>query len=440
MPYCFETIFYQHKDRFVTDLIEQLRKIYDSLRQGTYSTTNQLIDNHPSVKEIEKLTLERFGMTMEISKDLYVLSPAAIVPFFGDYMRGVGTTNFYKSFSSNVKMGDLIRKIESIEKAKIKTLKKSHGKKGYVDLKHARVGGYLSTLRHYLILDFKWMYDAGITEEELAGIMLHEYGHAFDGMEEHYRLEKTNRAILDILLELRDNQEEKALYHFRNTFTESEFKAAQLSTSKERQDFCSELALQYLNTIDSQYLDGKYDETNFENMADSFATRFGVGKHMVSGLQKLHLNGGQVLPRNFFGYAVTSVLYTLSAAVVLLIVPPYGLLGFMALSTLLFGKRNADMTYDLPMDRYTRIKNTIVNALKNTSLPVDVTKDLLEQIEFIDQVICEYMQAPQSLFDVFANWALPANRRTQNYIDLQQSFERNMNNPLFVKSAQLRVL
>ena len=68
MSYSFETIFYQHKDRFVTDLIEQLRKIYDSLRQGTYSTTNQLIDNHPSVKEIEKLTLERFGMTMEISK------------------------------------------------------------------------------------------------------------------------------------------------------------------------------------------------------------------------------------------------------------------------------------------------------------------------------------------------------------------------------------
>lgn len=435
-----ETIQYQYKDRFESELKALLGSIYDSVKAKEYKTTNEIIAKHPAVKKIEALVMDRLGLNIEITKDLYVISPAAVIPFFGDYMRGYRTMGFYQTFGSGVKFGDILKKIEAIDKAKIAAMKKAHNKTGYVDLKHAKVGGYLSELRHYVLFDFVWMYKANIDPNEQAGIMAHELGHAFDGLEEHYRLQTTNRAIFDILLDLRDGREDKALYRYRHTFSEAEFRHAQLSTSAERQDFCSELALRYMDTIKSQYLDDKYDETNFENMADSFATRFGMGKDVVSGLHKLHLAGGVMLPRNGFGYSVMTMVQVMTAAMMLLIAPPFGALAYIGVSVFFMGKRNADLTYDLPIDRYQRIKNTIVNAIKNTKLPVDVTKDLLEQIRFIDTLIEGFMNNETNLGDTIANLLSPSSRRAVYYVQLQQDLERNLNNPLFIKSAELRTM
>lgn len=440
MSISFETIQYQHKDSFGGDLQALLQSIYDSIKSKEYKTTNQIIAKHPSVKKIEVLVKERMGLNIEISKDLYVISPAAIIPFFGDYMRGHRISDFYQTFGTGVRFGDILKKVEEIDKAKIASMKKAHNQTGYVDLKHARVGGYLAQLRHYVLLNFVWMYESDITAAELAAITTHELGHAFDGLEEHYRLETTNRAIFDILVDLREGREDKALYRFRNKFTQTQFKHAQLSTSAERQDFCSELALRYMDTIQSQYLDDKYDETNFENMADSFATRFGMGKDIVSGLHKLHLSGGAVLPRNGFGYSVVAFVQVLTLATLLLIAPPFGAMAYAGLAVFFMGKRNANLTYDLPTDRYQRIKNTIVNAIKDTRLPVEVTKDLLEQIGYIDVLIEGFMNHDFDMGDAFANLLVPSNRNAVYYVNLQQMLERNLNNPLFVKSAELRVL
>lgn len=435
-----ETIQYQHKDRFEKDLKALLGSIYDSVKSKEYKTANEIISKHPAVKKIEALVMDRLGLNIEITKDLYVISPAAVIPFFGDYMRGYGTMGFYQTFGSGVKFGDILKKIEAIDKAKLVAMKKAHNKTGFVDLKHARVGGYLSDLRHYVLFDFVWMYKHDITPDEQAGIMTHELGHAFDGLEEHYRLQTTNRAIFDILVDLREGNEDKALYRYRNTFTEKEFRHAQLDTSAERQDFCSELALRYLDTIKGQYLDDKYDETNFENMADTFAARFGMGKDVVSGLQKLYLAGGAVLPRNGFGYSIVTLVQVLTAAMILLIVPPFGALAYVGVSVLFMGKRNADLTYDLPIDRYQRIKNTMINAIKNTKLPTDVIKDLLDQIGYIDTLIEGFMSNDFDLGDAIANLLSPSSRRAVYYINLQQDLERNLNNELFVKAAQLRTL
>ena len=439
MSISFETIQYQHKDSFGGDLQALLQSIFDSLESKEYKTTNQIIGKHPSVKKIEVLVKERMGLNIEICKDLHVISPAAIIPFFGDYMRGHRISDFYQTFGTGVRFGDILKKVEEIDKAKIASMKKAHNQTGYVDLKHARVGGYLAQLRHYVLLDFVWMYRNDITAAELAAITTHELGHAFDGLEEHYRLQTTNRAIFDILVDLREGREDKALYRFRNKFTEAQFKHAQLSTSAERQDFCSELALRYLDTIQSQYLDDKYDETNFENMADSFATRFGMGKDIVSGLHKLHLRGGAVLPRNGFGYSVVAFVQVLTVAVLLLVYPPFGAIAYAGLAVFFMGKRNANMTYDLPIDRYQRIKNTIVNAIKDTRLPVEVTKDLLEQIGYINVLIEGFMNHDFDMGDAFANLIVPTNRNAVYYVNLQQMLERNLNNPLYLLCGSVPV-
>lgn len=436
-----ETIDYQLKDRFGQELSSLIASIFKDIQAGQYKNTNAIIDKHPAVGQIETLVRERLGLCVEFVKDLWAISPAAIIPFFGDYMRGYQAFGFYRSFGVGVKFGDIIRRFEKIEQSKIQAMKKAHLKKGWIDFKRAKVGGYLSELRHHVLLDFVWLYRAGMTPEESAAILSHELGHAFDGLEEHYRLNSTNRAIFDILVDLRDGKEEQALYTYHHTFTHSEFKQAQLNTSKERHDFCGELAMRYLDTIEPQYLDGKYDETNFENMADSFATRFGMGKDIVSGLHKLHEAGGALLPRNIWGYGALTLFNVLAAAMTLLVFPPFGMLAFVGIAVLLMGKRNANMTYDLPTDRYQRIRNTLVNALKDTQLPAEVSKDLLEQIAYIDPLIEGFINSSEyDLMDMVANFVSPSSRKAIHYIELQQSMERSLNNELFVKAAQLRTM
>lgn len=440
MAFSLETIQYQHKDRFVPQLQDLIESLYSALGSGKYKTTNQLIEKHPSVKAIEELVFERFGMQVEISKDLYVLSPAAVIPFFGDYLREYREIGFYKTYGSGVKFGDIIKRFEHIQKDKIKVLKKIHNKSGYVDLKHARVGGYLSEIRHYLLLDFKWAYTNEITPEEFSAITCHELGHAFDGMEEHYRLQRVNRSIFDILVDLRDGQEDRALYTYRNTFTETQFQQARLSDDKVRQDFCGKLALEYIGAINSQYLDDKYDETNYENMADSFATRMGLGQELVSGLHKLHLGGGAVVVKNPVTPALNVVFEVLVIASVLMVVPVYGTIAYASIVYFLLGKRNENMTYDLPIDRYQRVRNTLVNALKDTKLPKDVVEGYLEQIAFVDNLIEGFMHTDFSVSETLSNWINPSNRKAVYYIELQQKLEKALNNSLFVKSAQLRVM
>lgn len=436
MTISLETIDYQYKDPFPKLLESVIDDIYDALSSHGYKDTEEIVKKHPSAKKIDGLIKDRFNLNIELQSKLHVISPAAIIPFSGDYYRhGMKKQGFTDFFNFNGL--SLVETINTILKDKKAMLSKIHNKKGFINTKLARVGGYLSEVRHYLIIDFKWMMESGINSAELTAIILHEIGHAFDGLEEHYRLETTNRAILDILVDLNDNKTEEAQYKFKNTFTESEFKHSHLDNDTLRQDFCGELAKQYVGHAKSQLHSGKYDENNFENMADSFAARFGMGKHLVSGLDKLMRSHGAVLNNTLPTKMVYYTVDVLLIAVLFLIVPVYGALVWVLVMSYLCNTANSSYTYDRPLDRYQRIRNTIVNSLKKLDLPKEVVKDLLEQVEYIDTTIANSV-ALRSSYSIAGDVIFSDARRDTYYVDLQRMIEDRLNNNLFVKSAQIR--
>lgn len=431
-----ETIDYQYKDSFPPQLEHSVEEFYDALTSHGYKSTQDLVKRHPGVKKLEALIFDRFGMKVQFQENLHVLSPAAVIPFFGDYYRhDMKQQGFMDLFHFNGMT--IIETIEKILKDRKSTLSKIHNKKGFINTKLARVGGYLSEVTHYLIIDFQWALDVGLTAKELAAIILHEVGHAFDGMEEHYRLETTNRAILDILVDLNDNKVESATYKFKKTFPKSEFDAAHLSSEKERQDFCGELARQYIGHVKSQMPSAKYDETNFENMADTFAARFGMGKHLVSALEKLMRKSGAVVDNTLTNRIIYYTIDVMLIAGLFLIVPVYGAIVFTVAMMYLCNTNNETLTYDKPIERYTRIRNTIVNSLKKLDLPKDVLKDLLEQLEYIEAIMRNSVALTPTL-TLAGDTVFPDARRDTYYIDLQRAIEDSLNNRLFVQSAQLR--
>lgn len=428
-----ETVEYQLRDTFPSKLAAIIERLYDSITDRKYKDTETLVLNNPDCKAIDKLIFDRFKLNVELQHNLHALSPAAIIPFFGDYYKvNKSALGFFKFNGLN-----LVKTIEKIIKDREEQSVAIHNKEGYIDLKTARVGGYLSEVKHYLIIDFVLMQSLGITPMELTAIIMHELGHAFDGLEEHYRISRTNRAIYDILIDLNNNKVDNAKYKYRHFFSKEYFDKSTTDVKDVREDFATELAHTYLGEIGSQLQHNKYNETNYENMSDTFATRFGLGKDLVSALDKLMRNSGRVYDR--YGY-VGGVNAFLDIMLSVLMFAAFGAAGgvvFVICMVHLNSISETNYTYDTPLDRYNRIKNTIVNALKRSNLPKEVVKNLLDQLEYI-QTLMENSSEYKNLYESIADRIHPGAIQAKYYIDLQKRIENNLNNQLFVKSAQLQ--
>lgn len=185
-------------------------------------------------------------------------------------------------------------------------------------------------------------------------------------------------------------------------------------------------------------MNGKYDQTNFENLADSFASRFNVGKELVSGLEKLHRNHGVTYENTRSVFFILMLLDVLVSILMLVVLGPFAIVlaGYLFICVY---HGNADhMTYDFPIERYTRIRNNIVNNLKQRDLPESLVKDLLEQYRFIDDVVNRSMHF-KGVLPSIADYFIPTNRENKFHIDLQQTIENGLNNSLFISSAAIRV-
>lgn len=442
-----ETIQYQYKDDFPVTLENYVSSIYDGIAKKKWANNAVLISKAPEIAKIELLIMNRLGLNVVFDKHMTGFSSAAIVPFFRDYLGEA--SNISQSAKevvtgtsglSGTNLSKAILRINAVLKEKKQAIKKLHGKTGTVNRKLAKVTGYLSEIRHYLIIDFMAMKFYGLTAGELTAVILHELGHAFDGIEEHHRLESTNSSIVDILDDLSANRKDEAVRRFKLTFTKEEFEKDITSDSVEEIDFCGKLALAYMGEVKSQLLDAKYDESNFENMADTFAARFGMGDQLVSGLQKIYQKTNSVLPNS---KSLFFALYSIDVAILASTFLLFGVAGglvFNGIILLFFsGTDNNSRVYDDPVERYTRIKNTVINAMKGVEVDKENLSVLLDQYEYIEEIIQKSNNRPDMFTDI-ADVIRPSARKARYYIDLQRSIENSLNNKLFVKSAQLKVL
>ena len=438
MNHALETIDYQHQDRFPRELTALVQDIHSVAGRGKWSENTTIIASHPARLKIEQLVLQRLGLRIEFQKYLPSLTPAAVIPYFGDHYRHLqGATGLFKELFSFSARG-VTQEVGVLEKERKKLLKQIHGRTGFVNTRLAKVGGYLSELKHYLIIDFVALKSLGLSAPEVCAVILHELGHAFDGLEEHYRLQSTNRAILDSLDQLYSRGEAKSVYRFKTKFDAKDFESAMHSSQTERQDFSTELAMQYLQEVRSQMPNAKYDETNFENMADSFATRFGMGAELSSGLDRIYKQTGQSLSPRGAMLTVAWTVDVLSMALLFTLIPVWGSIVYVVVVSYLTRISASHMTYDEAPQRINRIRQTLVSALKDPHLPVELTRALLAQLDAV-QVVLSDTASYQAILSRVGDAVFSDARADRYYVDLQRSIESQLANPLFVQSARLRV-
>lgn len=422
--YGMETIDFQLKDTIGRD-IERFFEIIDKeLKDRHYE-----FDKDRSNKILIDLLFKRFGIKVRLHTESAL---AAVMPFY---------SNRHHIFLDDIWRGVNIREQTAF-------LRKLEKRKGTVDLKHAKLGGFFSEYVHDLYLNMSALVDYKLTPAERTGITLHENGHIFYACEYANRMDTTNQVLGNIALELAPEKKNKDLKYI---YTEIKKVNPEITEEEvDRMVNSSDLIAGYtwfktvVGAVGTQMKIAKYDETAFEQGADNFASRFGYGRHLVTGLDKLYLASGS--PEKFESVRKLNRVFE-----VLGLVGGLGLVvgwigaGLVAQAVLLAmlmmicfvtsGESFMDYTYDELKLRYTRIRQDSIACLKDMKLPPDQVKAVLDSIALMDKIIDE-TAVYRGLFNRVANLVLPWERRTSAAIQEQQLLEEMANNDLFVAGAK----
>lgn len=399
---------------------------------------------------LETLTYQRTGIKTKI--DLKSFSNGAIMPFY------INSNNI---LAKGAHRGEL----ENIDASQDKLLKTFDKKSsGTVDIKNATVSGIFSEYEHPLYLGLEMNFGCNMSPGEITAVMLHELGHAFTFYEYSNRLSSTNQVLTEyVSSSIGKKNPGKRKYNLEqlNRYGVVSDEECDSLLNNEGSILTNAMFLRYIGYVVSTLPNVRYDETSAEQLADNFASRFGYGKELVTGLDKLYRSGyapeKYIASRAFLylfelliTYEVVTFLFgvILNANIALYVVAKGGI--WLAAKTFNYvylmlawwsvtGADNEDMTYDKLKLRYTRIRSDMITTLKNPNVDKATSERVVKAISEIDPIIKNTM-IHNNLLTMAKNFLLPVHRNTSSAIALQQQLEILASNDLFVKAAELKSL
>lgn len=444
-----EAIKYQANDSFFPKLTRLIEEMYSDIDNGKYRDNIDLLKGGYSEK-IEKLIKNRFNINVKVDPEISFVAPLAILPFSSDQLNQMsgGVPKIDSKFMSKLNpfndrdIENAIARFNDILLDNKATAKHIDGKRGSINFANATVTGYLAEVNHYMVFNLWFIKEVGgLTPAELAAATIHEIGHAFTGLEYHFKKVTTNNAIAEVMHELNNNDIEKATYVFKSRFGAKELEEAQLSKDSTREDFAGAIAARYMKVMDSQYQSGFYDATSFEYLSDNFATKLGAGAALTSGLDKLNTKFNYGINRrkwiNFWNYLETWLLWLMWS-----LTGYGGIFGFFWLIYILFAGTiwiKSVPIYDNFRDRHSRVSNEIANILKDVKLPKGEKENLINQYEMvksIENINFNYEPYAAKIVGIF----VPSFRRNKYYKRKQQVVESALSNGLFVSAAKMELV
>lgn len=313
---------------------------------------------------------------------------------------------------------------------------------GSIDRANGRVTGVFSKILTSITMG-TGLWDQGkLTPEEVAAVCLHEIGHVFTFFECLMQTATLNMVLASA------NQ---ALAHTTdmNHRLQLVFETQQaLGVKVEDQEGLARPGIKsdafnavFLKACMDPKLrsaagSATYDLRSSEFLADQFAARYGAGRALVIGLDKMHtvLGDGHRLPM-----AAHIVFQAFRTAVYLLSLFVFPITTVVVATLFLIFMPNESHVYDMPAERMARVRNDLVQSLKDTSLPAKVRQQLVQDIEALDK-IRQGVEDHRTLMDYV--WIALTSKRRGQYAQMrfQQEIEKLVNNDFFVKAQQFKHL
>lgn len=305
---------------------------------------------------------------------------------------------------------------------------------GTIDLKRSKVSGDFAHLYSEIyigeVLLFK---DSKFTPAETTAIILHEVGHVFVIMEMIARFSRTNYVMEAAMKRMLDSetpvQRIQILQQLENIYGDTIPDKDRIAASKKGKNYYRTVFMTLaVRESQSQLGHNLYDLRGFEQLADQFASRHGMGKDLALALDKLHRATGD---RVYWGTPV----YYLVMVFEFIIFMSATLLTW-GLFPLLMAAANYDI-YDPMPRRVEKFKLDAIDALKNEDISKKDRKILLENIKVFDSLLDE-MKDNEDFGKLFWNTIMPWGRKQKRDIVFNEQLERMLNNSLYAAAAELK--
>lgn len=431
-----EMIGFQKNDSFGPAMEEIVTKYQDLVKQGL---SHKAIQSDQELKRsFEDLIFARFGLKVELITNNML---AAVIPNY--YLENNPITSDY--FRGWFKGSTDLPGVQDIKKMVGKDL-------GTINMETAKVTGWFSKQSSPIFVNFKNLIDNYKVEApEIVGIILHEIGHIFDAIAFLNRQHTGNRIIADVARYIEGNKEKPDVDYVYKEIKKVDPKAtrdiAEGLVSGNAPVMGVTLYRLAIGQMQSSMSDDTYDRVQFEAMSDVFATRFGYGPMVVSGLEKFESvysdYENSAIRALSMVQMTASWLLTLASVLTIPMGPFVFVIRVVVLAIVAWvigtntGSRGIFRLYDNTAQRYARIRNQIVEQIKNPELEPDLRRNLLQQIETIDAII-EGKKTFSFIFDRIMDSINPKDRNAKNSIESQQRIESMIANDLFVQSARLK--
>lgn len=321
---------------------------------------------------------------------------------------------------------------------------KNFNHRNYVDLKSATVHGIFTTLKTDLSINLTQVrYEYGPSAKHLTAVVLHEVGHLFT-LFEFMNVSETNNQVLSYISKSITSSTVPSQKEF--IFKEAEevlnLSKGSLVTLKDEVDV-NKINIVLVKNIYDNYLQKNniniYDQTACEQLADQFVSRMGYGRELIDALSK-----GKSYYTDLF-YDINVVTYIVTAPIALLApaalaLPTIPIIAlWLAVFLLAPSAYNKDYSYDSLRVRMLRIKEDSIRRLKDKKLDKETTKIVLSNLEAMDNVL-KNVHAHKSILESAMNFISSKAKRIAESTKLQRELEELASNPLFIKSAQLKVI
>lgn len=373
------------------------------------------IADNPSVGNLSKCIKEFTNMNFVIH--LGDQGPSVEIPKVD--RNNVLVNNFLKNYINNTSGMALIKDSDKAVR-------------GSVNRKTGKVSGVFSEIAVAMYLPAKLMSSDSFTPEQKASIILHEVGHIETYFEYLSNTITTNQVLAGIskgLLGANSIKErEVILMSAKNALKLKELNTEELSKVTNDKVVEYVVVSSVIRENSSEIGTNIYDYNTWEYLADQYATRMGAGRHLVTALDKIYKSSWNISKRGITTY----LSFEAFKLVVLFVSPALGLM-------LITMDGSGDGTYDRPGARLKRVRNQLVERLKDKALTKDEIMVVTEDIKIIDTVL-ETFEDRRQFFGLLWDTLSPSARRAYSQEKLQQQLELFAANELFTRSTEFKTM
>lgn len=409
---------------------KELVLVFGEIRKEFKSKKGAKLSDSEYGVHLAKVIKNRSGLT--VSVDLTDFGPAVNVPALN---------------KNNPLVNESIREMVPSTEG-IRLIQEAGGAvKGKVNMRTAMVSGVFSEMRNTLYMPTNMLLDAKYTIEEMAAITLHEIGHLFTYCEYMARTVTTNQVLAGMakgLSNAKTPEEREIILVSTNKALKLDLDATELAKEKDNKVIEYVVVTNVGRQAESELGTNIYDFNTWEMLSDQFAARHGAGVHLVTALEKLYRSMGNISFRSTAGYlAMEGLKATLFFGSMALTFSGAGTLWTrlgVTFAMLLIGMDGmGDGTYDRPGVRLKRVRNQIVEEMKNKKISPDHGARLTEDLLAIDEVLKDINDREQ-LFGLIWNIFSKDSRKRMSQEKLTSELESIATNDLFVQSLKFRQL